>query len=51
VAEAMPTLDPALEQRIRSIFRDTALGGGDQSAGSGETTKPRVAALGNKDKL
>jgi hypothetical protein len=27
LAEALPSLDPALEQRIRSIFRDTALSG------------------------
>ncbi len=29
LTDALPSLDPELEQRIRSIFRDTAVGGGE----------------------
>ena len=32
LTEALPSLDPELEQRIRSIFRDTAVGGGEPSS-------------------
>ena len=41
LAEALPALDPALEQRIRSIFRDTALNAGE----------PPAQDLSNKDKI
>ncbi len=49
IAEALPALDPALEQRIRSIFRDTALGG-EPAAGNDSGPLPRIVSAGSKDK-
>ena len=46
LTEALPSLDPELEQRIRSIFRDTAVGGGEPSS---DGALPRTASA-NKDK-
>jgi hypothetical protein len=44
-----PALDPALEQRIRSLFRDTAIGG-EPATGKAHATRPRAAGGGIKDK-
>ncbi len=49
IAEALPALDPALEQRIRSIFRDTALGG-EPAASNASGALPRIISAGSKDK-
>ncbi len=49
IAEALPALDPALEQRIRSIFRDTALGG-EPAASNDSGALPRIISAGSKDK-
>ena len=49
LSEALPSLDPALEQRIRSIFRDTALGSGEPHAG--EDAALGRPAVSPKDKI
>ncbi|MEZ5924483.1 MAG: EAL domain-containing protein [Hyphomicrobiaceae bacterium] len=46
-----PALDPALEQRIRSIFRDTALRGSEAPAADAQTAPTQRAAGIGKDKI
>lgn len=49
IADSLQALDPALEQRIRSIFRDTARAG-DSPAGTDHGAPPRKPGSADKDR-